>query len=723
MSQLFINPQQPFYDDRGRPLKNGTLIFGEENKDPLNFPRNVQDQAGNNIGNRITLSTSGTQPSDIFLPDSNYSLRIEGRRGYFVQIFDTLDGAQLFTDDVQNVLDSTNTFAAIANSKGNWSNLTGALAVPASVYHNGENWQLLNDLTDVTASEPGVSSDWVMLPNATRDDINDSQEEIVDGSIFPTNGSDVANGDTVPVDTEYLRFNGQILEMVPAASGVVSNLTSSSVTIGTTSVMLFPWVRSAAIEPVQSALEVTVGLNGDYQTINAALVDLSHKRLVYIDPSEYDSNTVQALVKIRLLTGFVMSEQVLVQGVDLSWIEIVSDNTEVTIDRASLTIDLSGRFPAFGARNNGTLPIINTLFNMNTNGDAALRDGVFVTNQSKVHVLSGKGVKNAGERGLHVSNNSQANARGSIFTGATTAGFRAGNQSAANIRDADFSDAGTNGLQITGSMVIAGSVTANDCGSCGCFAQSSWVNIQDSTMLRCQTGTDVGYTGALEAFQGSNVFAAGSNFGDSGRDGVVCRDAKVVLYSDIPERTTTATGAAVIGLKIEAGDVVATMANFSGAGTWGLESENASVVAAVSANFNNCGATGTGGAVTIRGGFANLRSSTGIGATGRAMLVDRGANVSCTSVNYSGASSSGLDVQGGSTVSANSANFSGAPSLGISANNGSHIAFRAGNAQRGGSPSSNDIIVTNGSIISANDATGGTSQTVNTISSNGIIFG
>lgn len=171
MGQLFINPQQPFYDDRGRPLKNGVLIFGEENKDPLNFPRSVQNQAGESIGNRITLSTAGTQPSDVFLPDSNYSLRVEGRRGYFVQTFDTLDGAQLFTDDVQNILDNTNEFSAMANNRGNWPGLTGALAVPASVYHNGNNWQLLSNLADVTTAEPGVSSSWALLPNLSTDNL------------------------------------------------------------------------------------------------------------------------------------------------------------------------------------------------------------------------------------------------------------------------------------------------------------------------------------------------------------------------------------------------------------------------------------------------------------------------------------------------------------------------------------------------------------------------
>lgn len=56
--------------------------------------------------------------------------------------------------------------AALANFKGNWSALTGALAKPASVFHNGAFWALLNNLADVTASQPGVSADWQVCGGA-----------------------------------------------------------------------------------------------------------------------------------------------------------------------------------------------------------------------------------------------------------------------------------------------------------------------------------------------------------------------------------------------------------------------------------------------------------------------------------------------------------------------------------------------------------------------------
>lgn len=65
-----------------------------------------------------------------------------------------------------NALTASNSAAAAlaaANYKGTWASLTGALNIPASVSHNSKVWLLLNNLADVTTSEPGVSADWAVL--------------------------------------------------------------------------------------------------------------------------------------------------------------------------------------------------------------------------------------------------------------------------------------------------------------------------------------------------------------------------------------------------------------------------------------------------------------------------------------------------------------------------------------------------------------------------------
>jgi len=56
--------------------------------------------------------------------------------------------------------------AAFAGFRGPWESLLpGAINLPASVYHNEAYWMLLENLSDVTAQEPGVSPKWAILLN------------------------------------------------------------------------------------------------------------------------------------------------------------------------------------------------------------------------------------------------------------------------------------------------------------------------------------------------------------------------------------------------------------------------------------------------------------------------------------------------------------------------------------------------------------------------------
>lgn len=48
----------------------------------------------------------------------------------------------------------------ISHFVGRWDLLTGALDVPATTYHSGSYWALLESVADVTAHEPGVSGVW-----------------------------------------------------------------------------------------------------------------------------------------------------------------------------------------------------------------------------------------------------------------------------------------------------------------------------------------------------------------------------------------------------------------------------------------------------------------------------------------------------------------------------------------------------------------------------------
>jgi hypothetical protein len=48
-----------------------------------------------------------------------------------------------------------------ANFKGEWSTLTGALAIPASVSYSGKVWLLTANVANVASEVPGVSANWI----------------------------------------------------------------------------------------------------------------------------------------------------------------------------------------------------------------------------------------------------------------------------------------------------------------------------------------------------------------------------------------------------------------------------------------------------------------------------------------------------------------------------------------------------------------------------------
>ena len=79
---------------------------------------------------------------------------------------------------------------AIANFAGVWSTLTGPLNKPATVWHAGLFYVLVNNLASVSASEPGVTTDWIAsaggMPSYTYDQRGDlrasgGQFAVVDG--------------------------------------------------------------------------------------------------------------------------------------------------------------------------------------------------------------------------------------------------------------------------------------------------------------------------------------------------------------------------------------------------------------------------------------------------------------------------------------------------------------------------------------------------------------
>lgn len=61
------------------------------------------------------------------------------------------------------VLPAASAALGAANFKGVWSIMSGALAVPSSVYHAGRFWIALEAIANVATETPGVSSKWAPL--------------------------------------------------------------------------------------------------------------------------------------------------------------------------------------------------------------------------------------------------------------------------------------------------------------------------------------------------------------------------------------------------------------------------------------------------------------------------------------------------------------------------------------------------------------------------------
>lgn len=73
-----------------------------------------------------------------------------------------------FDGEITPLKEAVPTILSLVGFKGLWSAQVGALALPASVYHSGEFWTLLQPLADVTSKEPGVDDDyWDKVVEAT----------------------------------------------------------------------------------------------------------------------------------------------------------------------------------------------------------------------------------------------------------------------------------------------------------------------------------------------------------------------------------------------------------------------------------------------------------------------------------------------------------------------------------------------------------------------------
>ena len=237
-------------------------------------------------------------------------------------------------------------------------------------------------------------------------------------------------------------------------------------------------------------VKVTVGTGGDFPTINAAVLHLSR-----FTPD------LGVTGEVELLSGFVMEEQLFVEGLDLGWITITGVDAETVINEPSLTRVLTsdGDAPAFGVAR-GTLPIIGQLFSFSIKGSLADRkSGVMAYNLGRASILPGCGVKNAGFYGIYANKSSTINAQGTNVSGAAHDGIHATRGSTINAEGADASGAAQHGIvSARGSTINARNVNASGAVGYGLSPQfGSTISAYGATGTLSQAKNTITYNGII----------------------------------------------------------------------------------------------------------------------------------------------------------------------------------------------------------------------------------
>ena len=171
-------------------------------------------------------------------------------------------------------------------------------------------------------------------------------------------------------------------------------------------------VQDARSSVVTDPLTVTVGATGDFPNYVAACEELSRARAGFSNFSGFPAT-------VNILSGEAVESRLAVFGVDLSWINITSEDPEVTVVRSAIPEDGFLLQAADGA----ALPSISTLFSMDTSGAALGQIGIVLARNSRGTVSPGAGFKNFPGDAVRLMTGSNFSARSADFTGAGNKGL------------------------------------------------------------------------------------------------------------------------------------------------------------------------------------------------------------------------------------------------------------------------------------------------------------
>lgn len=432
---------------------------------------------------------------------------------------------------------------------------------------------------------------------------------------------------------------------------------------------------------------VTVGPSGDHSTLNAAISAVSK---LLNRPYVSAGRTAE----IRLLSEFVMAEQIIANNVDLGWITITSVDAEVSVTFSALTTDVAdddGALwrPVFSA-NNATLPTIGCVFRVTT-GSGGLANGLLLVGGSRCTVLPDCGVLDAPGRGAMLQGSTLI-ANGATFRNSTRHNLYAENGSKVVGAGMDL-DRDVSNVAAFGNVFIFENSFAELRGSTIQNANAAAVEVRDASgaVLR-ECNMSGATTRGLWAYRAAVVDAKACTIANSGERGLYTQHGAVI---DATEAVITNSGESAIVAQ-NGSKIVIELAQITTAAGTAVYAQSGSEIEATS-------------------------SVVSVASTRTAFFAENGGRITATSAQATGCDI-GVRTSHGGFISAVNGVFTGCTTAGAQASGG-QIHLNGANCRKTvGVDGSSDIRAFNGAIINAVGATGGKSATINTISSNGVIF-
>ncbi|WP_429235803.1 hypothetical protein [Aeromonas salmonicida] len=289
---------------------------------------------------------------------------------------------------------------------------------------------------------------------------------------------------------------------------------------------------------------ITVGVTGDFQTLNEAVQFASLFRPKYRNYQDRRHNRIE----IKILSGTEITEGLIFRAIDMSYVLLTSDDPVVPVNFNNNLWWMYGEWQA-------KLPTIATIFDMQGIGF----DGVSAKMGSQIMIEYNQdrlcGVINAARHNLFANTACNVVARGGVFTGAAETAIHLEKGCTGSARSADCSGSNTAIQLIESSLDIYG-VNGRNSRSYAILSQNGssacgfGVDLRDSFAgVRADNASKIG-------IPGSNLTGIGATYAISIADEM----------SEVDLTGSTLTGGAAAALAIGGGRIALGPMDLSGTG-------------------------------------------------------------------------------------------------------------------------------------------------------------